>query len=95
MLDLPHIEPTDLFILSKSGIQTLDNLADLSSDELIEILDASKLKAKQADEIIMAAREHWFKDDEEKETEIETNTKDATSEEAKKKTDMKATKESS
>ena len=95
LLDLPHIEPTDLFILSKSGIQTLDNLADLSSDELIEILDASKLKAKQADEIIMAAREHWFKDDEEKETEIETNTKDATSEEAKKKTDMKATKESS
>ena len=43
----------------------------------------------------MAARKHWFKDDEEKETEIETNPKDVAPEETKKKTDTKATKESS
>ena len=71
LLDLPHMEPSDLFTLSKSGIQTLDNLADLASDELIDIFGAGKLQVKQADEIIMAAREHWFQDDKAKENKTE------------------------
>ena len=44
----------------KSG---LDDLANLSSDELIEIFDSNKLKKIDADEIIMKARENWFKED--------------------------------
>jgi len=85
LLDLPHIEPIDMSTLSKSGIQTLDNLADLSSDELIEVLGASRLKAKQADEIIMAARAHWFKDDEVQKIEVQD-----TSKQEEEKTDVKS-----
>ncbi len=41
----------------ESGIKTLDDLADLDTDELKDILNVS---AKDAEEIIMKAREHWF-----------------------------------
>jgi N utilization substance protein A len=47
--------------LGENGIKTLDDLADLASDELIDLLkDAAKLTEEQANEIIMAARAHWF-----------------------------------
>ncbi len=39
---------------------TLDNLADLASDELIEIAPPGTLTEAKANEIIMAARAHWF-----------------------------------
>ena len=44
----------------------MDDLADLSSSELIEIFDTNNLKKKDADEIIMKAREKWFKEDKKK-----------------------------
>ena len=47
------------------NIKNLNQLADLSSDELIEIFD-NKLKRKDADEIIMKSREKWFKEDKKK-----------------------------
>jgi len=47
--------------LGESGIKTLDDLGDLASDELIELLkDVVKMTEEQANEIIMAARAHWF-----------------------------------
>ena len=45
----------------------MDDLGDLSSDELVEMFDTKKLKKKDADEIIMKARENWFKEDKKKE----------------------------
>jgi N utilization substance protein A len=50
--------------LGESGIKTLDQLGDLASDELKEIL-GDALTPEQADAIILAARAHWF-DGEEK-----------------------------
>ena len=41
-------------------MKTLDDLADLAGDELMEILGADVLNEEQANEIIMAARAHWF-----------------------------------
>jgi N utilization substance protein A len=38
-------------------------LADLAGDELIEILGADSLTEVEANRIIMAAREHWFADE--------------------------------
>ena len=47
--------------LGENGIKTLDDLGDLASDELIELLkDVTKMSEEQANEIIMAARAHWF-----------------------------------
>lgn len=54
---------TMLEALGAKGIKTLDDFADLSSDELIEIV-GNELSADDANALIMKAREHWF--DEEK-----------------------------
>lgn len=50
--------------LAENGVKTLDDLADLAADELIEILGASALTQVEANRIIMAAREHWFAEEE-------------------------------
>ena len=50
----------DLIALGEKGVKTLDDLADLAGDELVEILGAEALTEEQANEIIMAARAHWF-----------------------------------
>ena len=63
--DIKKFNLTDLIKLGENNIKNLDQLADLSSDELIEIFD-NKLKRKDADEIIMKSRERWFKEDKKK-----------------------------
>ena len=50
----------DLITLGEKGVKTLDDLADLAGDELVEILGAEIITEEQANEIIMAARAHWF-----------------------------------
>ena len=50
--------------LAENNIKTLDDLADLASDELIEILGENALSQTEANRVIMAAREHWFEDEE-------------------------------
>ncbi|MCS6920827.1 MAG: transcription termination factor NusA [Elioraea sp.] len=52
--------PAMLVTLGEKGIKTLDDLADLSSDELIEILGPEAVDEETANAIIMAARAHWF-----------------------------------
>jgi len=49
-----------LITLIDSNIKTRDNLADLASDELIEIIGDKVLETEKADEIIINARKHWF-----------------------------------
>ena len=49
--------------LAEGGVKNLDDLADLSSDELIEILGDGVVTEVEANRIIMAAREHWFADE--------------------------------
>jgi N utilization substance protein A len=49
-----------LVTLGEKGVKTLDDLADLAGDELVEILGAEALDEASANEIIMAARAHWF-----------------------------------
>ena len=46
--------------LGRKGIKTLDDLADLAADELIELLPDGGLSEEEAGELIMAARAHWF-----------------------------------
>ncbi len=49
--------------LGKNEIRTLDDLGDLASDELIEILGEQAPGVEEANAIIMAARAHWFDDE--------------------------------
>jgi N utilization substance protein A len=53
----------DLVALGEKGVKTLDDLADLAGDELIEIIGADNMTEEAANEIIMAARAHWFEGD--------------------------------
>ena len=50
--------------LAENGVKNLDDLGDLASDELVEILGENTISMQEAEEIIMAAREHWFKEEE-------------------------------
>ena len=64
--DIAAIEPFTpamLVALGEKGMKTLDDLADLASDELIEIFGAEAMDEETANEVIMAARAHWFEDE--------------------------------
>ena len=85
LAELPHLTEAMLVTLGKAGIRTLDDLADLATDELIQkkrheprrraetasnraedkggILAEYGLTEEQGNEIIMAARAHWFEDE--------------------------------
>jgi N utilization substance protein A len=52
-----------LVTLGEKGIKSLDDLADLAGDELIEHLGKDSMTLDQANEVIMAARAHWFEGD--------------------------------
>ncbi|BAK84352.1 transcription termination/antitermination protein NusA [Komagataeibacter medellinensis] len=52
-----------LVTLGEKGVKTLDDLADLAGDELVEILGSDAIDEDAANEIIMAARAHWFDGD--------------------------------
>ncbi|RVQ64878.1 transcription termination/antitermination protein NusA [Croceicoccus ponticola] len=100
LAELPHLNEEMLVVLGKAGIKTLDDLADLATDELIArkreaprrrnttdgpplkrnvreqdkggVLGEFALSEEQGNEVIMAARAHWFEDE----------TEDATSDQA-------------
>jgi len=63
------LTPGMLVTLGEAGIKTLDDLADLSGDELVNrgdgILRNFTLGETEANAMIMAARAHWFTDSDE------------------------------
>ena len=76
---LEGLNPAILVQLGEKDVKTLDDLADLASDELRDIVGHAKLSASDADTIIMAARAHWFEGEEAPSEE----TADETTEDAK------------
>ena len=60
-----------LVTLGEKGVKTLDDLADLAGDELVEILGSDAIEEDAANEIIMAARAHWFDEEDGKSAEQE------------------------
>jgi N utilization substance protein A len=83
LAEMPYLTEAMLVTLGKAGIKTLDDLADLATDELVAkkkpeqrrqrepnrpedkggILAEYGLSDEQGNEIIMAARAHWFEDE--------------------------------
>lgn len=80
--ELPYMTEAMLVTLGKAGLKTLDDVADLATDELVlkrkseprrrndnrkpepdGVLATYGLTEEQGNEIIMAARAHWFEDE--------------------------------
>lgn len=49
-----------ILTLANKGIKTIDDLADLAADELMEMLGENTVSEVEANKIIMGARAHWF-----------------------------------
>ncbi|MFL6753368.1 MAG: helix-hairpin-helix domain-containing protein, partial [Sphingomicrobium sp.] len=102
LAELPHLNEAMLVTLGKAKIKTLDDLADLATDELIQkkrveprrrepstrpedkggILAEYGLSEEQGNEIIMAARAHWFEDEPATATTSDSGQEDAVADEA-------------
>lgn len=52
---LPGLDQDMLLTLASSGVKTIDDLADLATDELIEMLGENILSVQEANKVIMAA----------------------------------------
>ncbi len=64
LAELGWFTPGMLATLGEKGIKTLDDVADLASDELIEALgEGAPMDEETANAVIMAARAHWFEDE--------------------------------
>jgi N utilization substance protein A len=61
--DLDGLSQEQMTKLASAGVHTLDDLADLAVDELVDITGHSPDDARA---LIMKAREHWFTDAEDK-----------------------------
>ena len=61
--EIDGLTPGMLVALGEASINTLDDLGDLASDELMEIISGGALTQDSANAIIMAARAHWFDDE--------------------------------
>jgi N utilization substance protein A len=57
---LEVLTPPMLVSLGEKDVKTLDDVGDLATDELIEIIGADKMDEPTANAVIMAARAHWF-----------------------------------
>ena len=72
---IEKLTPAMLVKLGEAGVKTLDDLGDFASEELVTDADAPlrefDLTVEDANEIIMAARAHWFADEEEETGESE------------------------
>ncbi len=60
LVTLEGLTPAQILKLGEAKIKTRDDLADLAADELVEIFGAESMNARQANDIIMLARAHWF-----------------------------------
>jgi len=64
-----YISLSMLLTLAEANVRSLDDLADLDNDELVEILAEHELTDdSEAGDIIMAARAHWFADEDDAES---------------------------
>ena len=62
MKEIEGLDQEMIVLLGRNNIKTKNDLADLSSDELLEILEGKFENKEDADKIIMKAREDWFKE---------------------------------
>ena len=73
LAELEGLTPSMLVALGEAGIKELDDFAELAVDELTDpaegLLRSYDLGEDEASAMIMAARAHWFEDEEPAEAE--------------------------
>ena len=68
LYEFNHLSKSDILKLVENNIKTLDDLADLDSEELYTLLGKKVFNNEnEAGEVIMEARKHWFEEDKIKE----------------------------
>ena len=60
LMEFEGLTPEIIVKLGENDVKSRDDLADLATDELIEILGEGSMKPADAEALIMKAREHWF-----------------------------------
>ncbi len=60
LMEFEGLTPDMIIRLGEAGVKSRDDLADLATDELVEMLGAETLNNHEAEELIMRARAHWF-----------------------------------
>ncbi len=63
LLNFDQLSLDMVVALGRKGLTSLDDLADLAGDELVELLPDAGLDQARAGQLIMAARAHWFGDE--------------------------------
>lgn len=63
ILAIKELAPKMMVQLGEKGVKSLDDLADLAGDELLEIIGSTSMTEEQANEVIMQARQHWFEEE--------------------------------
>lgn len=63
LVEFEGLTPSLVIKLGENGITSLDDFADLATDELLELLGEDAMKGDDAEALIMKAREHWFADE--------------------------------
>ncbi len=64
LYEFGHLSKSDILTLVENNIKTLDDLADLDSEELYTLLGKKVFNNEnEAGEVIMEARKHWFEED--------------------------------
>ena len=74
LMEFEGLTPEIVIKLAENDVKSRDDLADLATDELVEILGEDTMKERDAEKLIMKAREHWFaEEDAQKTAEEEAN----------------------
>ena len=60
LIEFEGLTPEIIIKLGDSGVKSLDDFADLATDELVETVGRNLLTEKEAEQLIMKARERWF-----------------------------------
>ena len=60
LITFKGLTPEIIIKLGENEVKSRDDLADLATDELMEILGEGVMKSSEAEALIMKAREHWF-----------------------------------
>ena len=65
LYNFDQLTKSSILLLAENNIKTLDDLAELDSEELFQILGNTVFASEDdAGSVIMKAREHWFSEEE-------------------------------
>ena len=65
LYNFDQLTKSSILLLAENNIKTLDDLAELDSEELFNILGTTVFASEDdAGSVIMKAREHWFAEEE-------------------------------